>query len=197
MCYWGVNSISTNVDDEKLDRILDIWDWLLSDEGMNFRMYGFEGKDFVKTGDGIELLWSKNDLGNYVDPYPQGCRGFYERPILNDAEIAYTKMTIPEADRREGNNAWRWDWENAHIGKVDYNMLYSSIPNKDALVIFVSDVKAKSIELLMNSTQTTIEDDWKAWTDSMMPKVQLVLDDLNNLPYIPSSYEDLLKHMGA
>lgn len=76
-------------------------------------------------------------------------------------------------------------------------MLYTSTPNKDTLGLFVAEVKAKAIELLLSSTPETIEADWRAWTDSMMPKVQLVLDDLNGLDYIPTSYEDLLEHMGG
>ncbi|MDI9498759.1 MAG: hypothetical protein QM270_09810, partial [Bacillota bacterium] len=48
-----------------------------------------------------------------------------------------------------------------------------------------------------NSTLDTIEEDWKSWVDSMMPKVQLVLDDLNSLDYIPQSYEDQLAHIEA
>ncbi|MDI9499194.1 MAG: extracellular solute-binding protein [Bacillota bacterium] len=196
-CYWSANSISAKTSDAQRERILDMWNWLLTDEGMRFRMYGLEGTDYTLNADGsVELLWEKNANGVYIDPYP-GARGFYGRPVLNDAEYALLNVSIPEADRIDGNKSWVWDWENAHIGKVDYNMLYASTPNKDTLGMFVSEVKAKAIELLINSTQDSIEADWKAWTESMMPKVQLVLDDLNNLDFIPSSYEDLIAHMSG
>ncbi len=194
-CYWSANSISAKASEDQQNRIMDMWNWLLSEEGMRFRQYGLEDVDYKMNGDQVEVLWEKNDKGMYVDPYPSGARGFYGRPILNDAELAFDKITIPEADRRDGESSWRWDWDNAHIGKVDYNMLYSSTPNKDALGMFVAETKAKAIELMLSSKPDTIEADWKAWTESMMPKVQLVLDDLNNLPYIPSSYEDLVQHM--
>ncbi|MDR3120083.1 MAG: hypothetical protein LBU58_01920 [Clostridiales bacterium] len=192
--YWGANSISANASPEVQERFLDMWNWLLTDEGMRFRQYGIEGEDYTLNADGsVESLWEIKN-GKYVDPYSQA-RGFYGRPMLTDAEYAFTKVTTPEEDRIDGDAAWKWDWANAHIGKVDYNMLYSSTPNKDALGMFVAEVKAKAIDLLVNSTQDKIEGEWKAWTDSMMPKVQLVLDDLNSLPYIPSSYEDLVRHM--
>ena len=193
-CYWSANSISAKTTQEQRDRIMDIWDWLLGEEGMRFRQYGIEGEQYVINNGNLEVLWEVNEKGNFVDPFPQS-RGFYGRPILQDAENAFTRFTVPEADRRDGYDAWRWDWENAHIGKVDYIMLYSSTPNKDALGMFVGDVKGKAIELLVNSTMDTIEDEWRAWTNSMMPKVQLVLDDLNNLPYIPASYEEMLQNM--
>ncbi|MDR2649499.1 MAG: hypothetical protein LBB94_07260 [Clostridiales bacterium] len=197
-CYWSANSLSANTTEEQRERFLDIWNWLLTDEGMLFRQYGLEGKDFNKNADGTaEILWNLNDKGQYTDPYASGARNFYGRPILNDAEYAYKNESIPLADREDGFNAWKWDWENAHIGKVDYNMLYSSTPNKDTLGMFVAEVKAKAIELLINSSADSIETEWKAWTDSMLPKVQLVLDDLNALPFIPSDYDDLLKHMGG
>ena len=196
-CYWGANSISATTTQAQRERFLDMWNWLLTEDGMLFRQYGIEGSDYNIAADGsVELLWEINDKGQYVDPYASA-RGFYSRPVLNDAEYAFTNVSIPEADRQDGYNAWMWDWENAHIGKVDYNMLYTSTPNKDTLGLFVAEVKAKAIELLLSSTPETIEADWRAWTDSMMPKVQLVLDDLNGLDYIPTSYEDLLEHMGG
>jgi putative aldouronate transport system substrate-binding protein len=54
------------VDDEKMDRILQIYDFLLSDEFATMRAYGLEGKDFKKEGDKIVITRPKNDQGNYV-----------------------------------------------------------------------------------------------------------------------------------
>ncbi|MCL2058721.1 MAG: hypothetical protein FWH01_06630 [Oscillospiraceae bacterium] len=193
--YWGANSLSATMSDEQLDRFLDIWNWLLTDEGMNFRLYGLEDIDFIVGADGkVEVMWEKNELGYYVDPHP-GTRGFYGRPKLAEAELAYIRETVPLVDREDGYKSWRWDWENAHVGKVDYNMLFSSTPNKDTLGMFVAEVKAKAIELMINSSMDDLESEWSAWTDSMMPKVQLVLDDLNALPFIPTSYAELIEHM--
>lgn len=39
---------------------------------------------------------------------------------------------------------------------------------------------------------------WEAWIQEMLPKVQPVLDDLNNpeyMPYISGSYEEMLEYV--
>lgn len=55
---WSESYISGNVDDAKLDRILQIYDYLLSDEGVMMSRYGFEGDTYniadgkyIETGD--------------------------------------------------------------------------------------------------------------------------------------------------
>ena len=194
--YWSINNLSARITDEQRDRFFDIWNWLLSPEGMDFRLYGLEGVDFNRNGDKVEILWPKNDLGNYVDPYA-GMRGFYGRSRLAEVSLAYTNETIPQADREHGFKQWTWDWEHAHIQKADVSMLFSSSPNKDRLGLFTAEVKAKAIELLINSTVDTIDADMKVWTDSMMPRVQLVLDEINALPFIPNTYEELVAYMAT
>lgn len=44
-------AISKKVDDEKLDRILELCEFLLSPEGLEMGRWGIEGKDYVKEGD--------------------------------------------------------------------------------------------------------------------------------------------------
>jgi len=194
--HWGANSFSSRVDEAKMTRILDIFDWLLTEEGLNFRFYGFEGTDFKKNADGsIELLWPFNDAGLQTDPHPTNSRGFYGRPILSDAANAFTNVTIPEADRIDGRRSWEWDGKNAHVGYVDYVALYSSTPKKDELGMFTAEVKAKAIELMATSTADTIESEMRAWTETMMPRVQQVLDELNALDYKPASYADLVNFL--
>lgn len=196
-CYWGSSSFSAKTTQEQRERILDVWDFYLSQEGIDFHNYGIPGEDFIRHPDNtVESLWEKNDVGNYIDPY-SGMRGFYGRALLTNMESNYDNPTIPLEDREDAWNAWKWDARNAHVVKVDFVEIYASTPNKDALGFFVAETKAKAIELLQNSTLETIEADWNAWVESMMPKVQLVLDDLNALPYIPQSYQDQVEHIQA
>jgi putative aldouronate transport system substrate-binding protein len=44
---------SANVDDQKMDRILAMLDWLCSDEGKLFRRYGLDGKDYLLDEGGL------------------------------------------------------------------------------------------------------------------------------------------------
>lgn len=50
--FWSESYISSNVDDEKMERILALFEFLLSDEGQDFCHYGLEGIDYKKEEDG-------------------------------------------------------------------------------------------------------------------------------------------------
>ncbi len=48
--------ISAKVSDEKLDRIMELIDWMLTDEAKSYYRYGIEGKTYKKTNGKIEML---------------------------------------------------------------------------------------------------------------------------------------------
>jgi len=55
--FWSENYIRADISDEKLDRIVELFDFLASEEGMNFVWFGFEGQDWQFRVDGsVELL---------------------------------------------------------------------------------------------------------------------------------------------
>lgn len=177
--YWSCTSVSSKVDDEKLSRILSMWNFLNSEDGKLFRWLGFEGKDYNKKSDGsIEVLWKKDDAtGLFVDPYADF--RFFEfqtaslEPAGNPGKSGYYDECLAKV----------WDYMSKNpttslVKPFDYESSFFSAPNKDTYGTFGADCKAKLIELLQNSDN--IGADWDAWVESMMPKVQLVLDELNN-----------------
>ena len=50
--FWSESYISSNVDDAKMERILALFEFLLSDEGQDFCHYGLEGIDYEKEENG-------------------------------------------------------------------------------------------------------------------------------------------------
>jgi len=46
--WWGATSFRSDIDQEKMDRFLVMQDWLNSEEGLAFRVYGIEGVDYKK-----------------------------------------------------------------------------------------------------------------------------------------------------
>ena len=59
--YWSESYFEANVDDEKMDRILSLYEWIISDEGMAMCAYGIEGKHYEVEADGsIKLLLDKD-----------------------------------------------------------------------------------------------------------------------------------------
>jgi putative aldouronate transport system substrate-binding protein len=58
--YWSETYIEANVDDDKMDRILQLYNWLYSQEGMYMMQWGFEGKDWTMEDGSVKLLTPVN-----------------------------------------------------------------------------------------------------------------------------------------
>ncbi len=50
--YWSETYINSNVDDRKMDAILRLYDFLMSDEFQTVKLWGFEGEDYRVHADG-------------------------------------------------------------------------------------------------------------------------------------------------
>jgi len=58
--FWSESLFSSAVDDEKMERILYLYDYLLSDEGLKLLKYGFEGEDYTVLQDEFHCLLDTN-----------------------------------------------------------------------------------------------------------------------------------------
>ena len=63
--YWSGTCISSKVSDQKLDRILRLFDWLYGEEGLEYGTWGEEGVDFV-IKDGVYETLLKDANGDPV-----------------------------------------------------------------------------------------------------------------------------------
>lgn len=76
---WTVAHFRHDLEDEKMNRILDIWNWLASEEGRIFRVAGIEGVDYTKNDDGTyNILWEKDADGQYINPYADYSYNIYQ-----------------------------------------------------------------------------------------------------------------------
>ena len=70
--WFSMSLINGDVSDKKLESILDIMDWLLSEEGTMMALYGIEGKDYEIVNDEVSLideggsLWKIGRDGEYT-----------------------------------------------------------------------------------------------------------------------------------
>ena len=67
--WFAMTMFNGNISDNKLEKILDILDYLLSKEGTRLAIYGIEGYDYMMNGDEVILSeqgWEKGSDGNYV-----------------------------------------------------------------------------------------------------------------------------------
>lgn len=76
---WSETYINAKADPVKVDRIMKLFDYVMSEEGYNLIHYGLEGKDWKKEGDKIVLNLEKDANGNPVAPilkYPMSNMGY-------------------------------------------------------------------------------------------------------------------------
>ena len=70
--WFSATFFSGDISDAKQQKVLDVMEWLLSDEGTMMAVYGIEGYDYVKNGDKITLTeagWEKDMDGNYIEKF--------------------------------------------------------------------------------------------------------------------------------
>ena len=58
--HWSETLINARVDDATLERILDFYDWAMSDEGIKTMMFGFYGQDFIMEDGEVVMITDIN-----------------------------------------------------------------------------------------------------------------------------------------
>ena len=183
-CYYGAVLMAADIGQEKMERWLDMLDWMLTEEGVAFRAYGIEGKDWQYGEDGrIECLWPESRVlsGVQVDPYPEGSRIFFLRygGSLSQQEApshAYPQQYIDDADEY-----FRFLRDNGFMRTFDYGSSYLSAEHKNAVGNVTTQAMDKMTELITTATAEELPELWQQWIDQMTPRIQPVLDELNTM----------------
>jgi len=71
--WFSATFFAGGISDAKMEKVLDILDWLLSKEGTMMAAYGIEGYDYELDANGnvvlLEAGWEKDLEGNYIEKY--------------------------------------------------------------------------------------------------------------------------------
>ena len=111
--WFSMTMFNYDISDKKLEKILDILDYLLSEEGTRLAIYGKEGYDYNMVNGEVELTtdgWEKGEDGQYV-PKTNGAKYLrYMATLGND-----TKSYDPFTDMEAFNilNAWQQEMQAA------------------------------------------------------------------------------------
>ncbi len=195
-CYYGTVVMSSNISPEAKDKWLSILDWLLSPEGQLFMRYGIPDVDYKFEYDGtswgVKCLWpeSKTFEGVQEDPYVSGSRYFYECYAGGISQQIAPISSMPKDIVESTNEHFEYLANNGFIRRFDYSSSYFSGEMKDTYGDFSTETNEKMIDLITNASANQLPELWNAWIDSMMPKVQKVLDELNsNIKNMPEEHE--------
>jgi putative aldouronate transport system substrate-binding protein len=158
--YWSETYIEANVDDAKMDRVLQLFDWLYTKEGMYMVQYGFEGKDYAIENGNVKLLtpvdaatglhkslaelypfvYAMNYLAAWTSDYVQ-----YEDPSIPEG---IRKLALAERENRVAN------WKEPEINwavqglEVPEKQEMASVTFGDDWIKFIMDASGKSDEEL-------------------------------------------------
>ncbi|MBO5060733.1 MAG: extracellular solute-binding protein [Clostridia bacterium] len=175
MNYSSITIYRPDMSDEKMERLMDIYDWVLSDEGIEMIQYGVEGVDHTVV-DGKKVL--VNEDGSITGACP-----FFAKNLVAGAPA------VPEIQEKlYGENIMNLyneyiDFLVAHdenFRKYDFNQVFfggERYRQHGAYFYDGSDL----IKRLMPSekSEAEIENEFNKWKDSVRPNVEAVLAELN------------------
>lgn len=141
--WFSMTFLDFRMSDEKMNKILDLYDWLLSEEGTTMAIYGIEDYDYIKEDGEIKIVeknWPKDSNGKYTEKINGAkylrnmvCLGYdtFERDPLTDKD-AYKVLQ---------------DWDSEMKSALDKHEL--RVLKEDAEVMWLTtDQKAKHSEAL-------------------------------------------------
>ena len=178
-CVPGLKTISTQktVDDKKMERILSLFDYLLSDEGLTMLRYGMEGKDYKREGDKIVVTRMKDDKGNFLplkDPklYPS------TEPLMWlvtwDQSFMFTDTSYDPSILKMSSDIKDWAQNMAKPVETNFKIDFLDYPSRGKITLTTPD---EVIKIMMSKdAEKAYNDVIKGLYDNGM---QQVLDDVN------------------
>jgi putative aldouronate transport system substrate-binding protein len=160
MAYWSETYIAAGVDDVKMDRILQLYDWLYSKEGMMMMQYGFEGQDYTMENGQVKVLTPIDETTGqhksiaeiYPFTYAMGYLAAWTSDLLQyeDPNIAegIRELTVAERDYRLAN--WKDPQINWAVQSIDVpeKQEMAAVTFGDDWVSFIMDTSGKSDDQL-------------------------------------------------
>ncbi|NQX67182.1 extracellular solute-binding protein [Paenibacillus alba] len=133
--YWSESYFSAQISDKKLDRIMRLYDYILSPEGKDLLTYGIKDKDYkIENGKKVPI---GEDKGN---KYPAS--GFlktlvtynsYETVKIDNPSIQNMQIRQAAVDYID------WILKNTKVPDYNINLTYMSTPAKDKFTVMDHD----------------------------------------------------------
>lgn len=174
--FWACNILNPDMDDEKLDRILTLWDYSCTDEGQLEIRLGLKGIDwdFDESGNPVSFL-TDTEFGNVENKYT-ATRPIYSSMVSQGADFNFINPAYSNEARDLMTRLYltRSDCYSADGQSVDWE-LYSYSSNLLSAANFT--YHDEFANLLTQAGDFSANYD--AWVKDKMSLIQPVLDDMN------------------
>lgn len=136
--FWSESMFSVNVDDKKMERILELYNFLLSPEGRTLFDYGIEGKDYKIEGGKIIITRPLDKQGtgfvSLADQYPSRevimqLASWGQERLYEDNEA--NRINFKEDTVDLWKNEMDWQMQNAKPIPSAWEIFTMSTPSKD------------------------------------------------------------------
>jgi len=101
--FWSETYFNSSLDDERMDRVLEFFDWMYSDAGVRMMVFGIPGQDYELDADGnVVMLTELNDEGHHLrasDIHPFAFGGMNYLVVWADDVVEFDNPTIPQVLR--------------------------------------------------------------------------------------------------
>jgi putative aldouronate transport system substrate-binding protein len=179
--WWSESCFSVKMDDETFNRVLALTEWGLTDEGLKSSFGGVPGVDWENGPNGeLVLMYEKDANGQPVKSYISTANGWRFFATCGGRKTELIDPTIPDAYKELFKTTTDLFYTQPFKTKdLDVDYQFYSAPNKDKYGSYSTEID-EQIKILA-TTSKDIETDWNNWVKSMEPKVQKVLDEINNM----------------
>ena len=169
--WFSMTLFNYSMTDRKQEKMLDILDWLLSEEGTRNAIYGMEGYDFNVVDGEVELIdeqWQKDSDGNYA-PKTNGVKYLRYMVSLGYDTLEYDPYTNLNAYNivKTWQNEMNQALEDSSLYIINENpeVAYLATPQKSNYTeALLSDARVTAMKYVYNKI-TTIEDYIAAFND--------------------------------
>lgn len=185
--YWSISVFSAKMSDVKMDRWLQLQDWLCVTENYLNARYGWQGEGWDYGEDGsFNLLWDYDEeTQKYITP-DNVVNNWYQFWTANNEAIysiaAQADMAAKQVKAFEDIETFQAQYKGRLDGytPADPFPKFFSGENFNKYGNFAGEVHEKIVEIVYSDIEMDeIDDAWAAFVDSKMPQVQAVLDELN------------------
>jgi len=161
--FWSETYISPNVDDAKMDRILQIMDWLYSDEGILWTTFGEEGVDYIlaESGEIVPARTINEESGKMlqmIEVYPDSEFLSY-LAAWNGDMLQYVNPDIPAELRAMCKTEYERRVANWIFPNIDWVVNYIDVPEKADLTV---QADTELSQICADSSDTPTEELYQA-----------------------------------
>lgn len=171
---WSESYINAKADDNKVDRILRLFDYLMSEEGFNLMHFGFEGVDYVKKDGAIAMVDQKDDSGKPIvlmNKYP-----FMKANYLTEwsGTSVFQNPVIPKSLRDMSAQNLEWMMANAKPVDTDLRLKFIDYPSRSKAV------QQLDVDLVKAILSNNAEETWNKITqDYMNGDYKTIVEEFN------------------